>query len=96
VDRVTTIGNRQKRYRLYENDCRLVGNLPGFIINLLIGDYNIVLIDISNSNLKSVIFKIGNAFIKTIRLQGSVRDFGYDYVPKIDEGWEPVLLRIEE
>jgi hypothetical protein len=72
VDRVTTIGNRQKRYRLYENDCRLVGNLPGFIINLLIGDYNIVLIDISNSNLKSVIFKIGNAFIKTIRLQGSV------------------------
>jgi hypothetical protein len=46
VDRVKTIGIGWKQYRLYENDCRPIENLPGFIINLLTGDYNMILIDI--------------------------------------------------
>jgi hypothetical protein len=38
--------NSWKRYYLYENDYRLVGILPGFIISLLINDYNMMLTEI--------------------------------------------------
>jgi hypothetical protein len=38
--------NSRKRYCLYENDYRLVRNLPGFIISLLISDYNMMLTEI--------------------------------------------------
>jgi hypothetical protein len=57
--------NDRKWYYLYENDCRSVGNLSGFIINLLISDYNIKLIVIWNSN-----FKYGN-FLKRCCLYGN-------------------------
>jgi hypothetical protein len=41
-----TVGNDEKQYclyYLYENDYQSVGNLHGFIINLLINDYDMML-----------------------------------------------------
>jgi hypothetical protein len=47
--------NQQKQSEMVSsirNDCRSIGNLPGFVINLHIVDYNMMLTDIWNSNFK--------------------------------------------
>jgi hypothetical protein len=57
---------------------RSAGNFLGFIINLLIGDYNTILIDFLNSNFKDIIFGNDIVLMEMMRLRGpGYKNFGY-------------------
>jgi hypothetical protein len=68
--------NSQNQYRIYENDCQSIRNSLGFIINLLISDYNMILIDIWNSNFKYDNFLKGYCIYRSDTVMGHwLQDF---------------------